>query len=66
MKGTNDRSPWTHALCDECYKELERGRTPIKLREVSKDLCCNCGERQNSGILYRADPNTLMCDGEHV
>lgn len=49
-------SRWTHAVCDDCYEELEPGRTPTRMVEAELEVCCSCGDLTASGIFYRADP----------
>lgn len=59
-------SRWTHSVCDECYAELEPGRTPYRLVEEHKlrsIICCRCGDVHTSGIWYRRDPDLLHCQG---
>ena len=60
-------SPWTHAICVDCYRRHEPGRQPMRMRPeyVRSEVCCFCGELTGDGIYYRADPMTAICKGEH-
>lgn len=54
-------SPWTHAICAECYAKFEPGREPVRTINMPKDRCCWCG--RETSIYYRYDPNAAPCRG---
>lgn len=58
-------SPWTHALCDDCYAAVEPGREPVRMLLPEDETCCRCREETKSGIYYRADPKTMHCKPGH-
>lgn len=58
-------SKWTHPVCGPCYDDLEPGREPSRLVTPDLETCCRCGQLTRSGIYYRADPATMLCQGTH-
>jgi hypothetical protein len=58
-------SKWKHSLCDRCWKMINPGREPVRLKPdfVRDRPCCRCGETHRSGIFVRIDPNALPCRG---
>ena len=50
---------WTHAICRDCYGQLEPGREPVLVPpdETGAPKCCFCGEPTiGPTIYYRAHP----------
>ncbi len=57
-------SRFTHAICDPCWAQHTRGRTPYRLTEPREELCCFCGSHTTSGIFVRQDPKDVpSCPG---
>lgn len=52
-------SRWTHAVCGECYSELEPGREPARMVNAEPETCCVCGDATRAGIYYRANPDVM-------
>ena len=44
----------TVAICDDCWREQEGEREPVRLREPQAEFCHFCGLRTHSGIYTRA------------
>lgn len=57
MTPSGRRYSWTQPLCSGCWDGLQPGRTPAVLTEPEPETCCVCGQRTNSGIYMRIDPN---------
>jgi hypothetical protein len=52
-------NPWTHAICDGCWKRRQPGRVPVRVREPgNRARCCYCGKATASGIFVRDEPTT--------
>lgn len=58
-------SPWTHALCQRCWDELNPNRRPAEVADARKETCCSCELPTRSGIYVRREPKTLRCGGKH-
>ena len=58
-------SPWTHPMCESCWKQRDPTREPYRLELGSLELCCFCGAVTCSGIFVRNDPKALLCKGQH-
>ena len=59
-------SPWTHALCEACWRRIRPGQDPVRLINPPEEICCCCAKPTLSGIYYRADPAKLTCNGVHA
>ena len=60
-------SRWNHALCDDCWDELEPARKAhrIVLGMRVEEMCCRCEQTTDSGIYRRGDPEEYACRGVH-
>jgi len=56
---------WRHSICDKCWELRCPAREPVRLKDISKEICCFCGEFHFSGIFVREDPEELLCKGIH-
>lgn len=62
--GTKPKA-WTHSICDECWKENNPSRIPVRaLTGMKKEQCCYCGKLHNSGIYTREDETEVLCKGK--
>lgn len=52
---------WNHPICDDCWKEREPDREPVRIKNPSEHTCCFCGVGTTSGIWVRQDPVPLGC-----
>lgn len=50
---------WTHAICEKCWKTLNPGRSPTRLRDARVETCCECGCFTQNGVYIRKDPKTV-------
>lgn len=64
---TEEKPRWRHYICDPCWRILEGARQPITLKQQYRVSapCCYCGKTHESGIYYKADPETMICEGIH-
>jgi len=60
-------SPWTHSICEDCWKKKEPDRPAFSFHENyrQQEVCCYCQKSHRSGIYVRDDPRTLPCKGNH-
>lgn len=56
-------SPWTHRLCDECWRKRAGAREPVRVTGSKPSPCCQCGAVDASGIYVREDPARMQCGG---
>jgi hypothetical protein len=56
----NERD-WNHILCERCYFS-KSSAIPHRLKP-DWDTCCRCGARTKSGIVIRANPAAMTCEG---
>lgn len=47
----------TVAICDQCWREQEGKRQPIRMREPEEERCYACGQATRSGIYVRRNPS---------
>lgn len=59
------RSVWNHALCLGCFRLLVPGKEPVRFKSPNdpEPDCCHCSEPTNEGIWYRAEPDSMNCEG---
>jgi len=58
-------SKWNHSMCILCWRLRRGNREPFRLKDPKETICCFCGEKHQSGIFVRADPESTICKGEH-
>ena len=60
-------SRYTHALCVGCWNALHPDRRVAENSEQyrggPRTRCCRCSQETDSGIYFRAEPDTLACKG---
>jgi hypothetical protein len=54
-------SQWTHSICDDCWKQREPNREPVRITDTDPEPCCFCGQEHQSGIYVRVN----YTDAEH-
>jgi hypothetical protein len=63
-------SPWTHSICETCWRLRHPDNQPVRIREEYRDespeRCCFCARKHGSGIYVRNDPKELLCNGNHL
>jgi len=42
-------------ICDECWREKEGDREPVRFREPLSETCHDCGKPTRSGIYQRRE-----------
>jgi hypothetical protein len=57
-------SRFTHLVCEDCWKQIEPGRVPVRVIDSRTNECCFCGQITNSGIFVRRNPADLSCNAE--
>ena len=57
-------SPWTHRVCEACWKKRGVTREPIRIPNDSGH-CCGCGALTISGIYVCDSPELMRCKGQH-
>lgn len=70
---------WTHRLCERCWFDarLDDGATfgmaadgsyrkPVQIVDPEPGICCFCAGVTVTGIYVRADPDAMMCQGQHT
>lgn len=50
---------WTQPVCDPCFEEMQPGRSPIRVRDRTDEVCCKCGHENADGIFVRVDPRLV-------
>lgn len=53
-----------HILCPACWEKRNPGRTPIVVKGVEPEPCCECG-RSFPPIYVRDEPRAFACRGQH-
>jgi hypothetical protein len=58
-------SPFTHAICERCYRLKYPSRSlPDRLHFNAVERCCFCNTDTRSGIYIRHAPLNLSCRGQ--
>lgn len=52
-----------HTICEECWRERNGPRTPVRLRKPEPETCCYCWRSTASGIYVREAPEKVLCGG---
>jgi hypothetical protein len=47
---------WTQSICGTCWWERFPSRPPVRVNDVEREQCCDCGMPTTSGIYWREDP----------
>ena len=53
-----------HDVCEACWPAFRGDAVPVRLAYPHHETCCRCGVLTDSGILIRAETDTLRhCSG---
>lgn len=53
----------THAICRRCFVDQWGSKSPARIVEGEREICCFCGADTDAGIYVERDPKDTPCQG---
>jgi len=52
-------SNWLQQICEDCWYDENPDKSPIKVKNSVKGICCICGKITDGGIFIHVNPATV-------